>query len=110
MNNPFKLLLMGSALAAFLFSGTAIAQQAPSKAPQTKSQSTKATPAAAPTEKEIADAQAKGLVWVNTDTKVYHKGGQYYGKTKNGKFMTESDAKKAGYREAKESTSKKKGG
>jgi hypothetical protein len=44
----------------------------------------------------------KGMVWVNTSTKVYHKeGDRYYGKTKSGKFMTESDAIKAGYKPAK---------
>ena len=43
-----------------------------------------------------------GMVWVNTKSKVYHKeGDRYYGKTKNGKFMTEADAVKAGYHEAK---------
>ena len=44
----------------------------------------------------------KGMVWVNTSTKVYHKEGDpYYGNTKNGKFMTEEDAIKAGYHLAK---------
>jgi len=57
---------------------------------------------AAPTDKEIADAKAKGMVWVNTSTKVYHKDGQFYGKTKKGKFMTEDDATKAGFKAAKE--------
>jgi hypothetical protein len=41
------------------------------------------------------------LVWVNTSTKVYHKEGAFYGATKHGKFMTEDDATKAGYRAAK---------
>jgi hypothetical protein len=49
----------------------------------------------------------KGMVWVNLSTKVFHReGDRYYGNTKNGKFMTEADALKAGYREAK--TPKKK--
>lgn len=55
----------------------------------------------APTAQEIASAKASGKVWVNTDTGVYHKGGRWYGKTKKGKFMTEADAKAAGYEVAK---------
>jgi hypothetical protein len=63
------------------------------------------TAAAASTlsDRDIADAKAKGLVWVNTNTKIYHRGGQFYGRTKQGRFMTEADAQKAGYREAKPS-------
>lgn len=50
----------------------------------------------------------KGMVWVNLSTKVYHKeGDRYYGNTKSGKFMTEADAIKAGYREAKTGGGKK---
>jgi hypothetical protein len=78
---------------------------------QAKSASKAATtaPAAgAPGDKDIADAKAKGLVWVNTSSKVYHKDGQFYGKTKQGKFMTEADAQKGGYREAKPSPISKK--
>jgi len=50
---------------------------------------------------DIAAAKASGKVWVNLDSKVYHKGGRWYGKTKNGKFMTADEAKKAGYKAAK---------
>jgi competence protein ComEA len=35
------------------------------------------------------------MVWVNTSTGVYRKSGRWYGKTKQGKFMTESGAVKA---------------
>lgn len=47
----------------------------------------------------------KGMVWVNKETKVFHREGDYwYGKTKKGEYMTEADALKAGYREAKTKT------
>ena len=83
-------------------------QAAPQKAPAGK---TDAKPsAAAPTAQEISDARSKGMVWVNTTTKVYHKDGSFYGTTKRGKFMTEDDAIKAGYRAAKTPGSKKKTG
>ena len=46
---------------------------------------------------------AKGMVWVNTETKVYHREGDpWYGKTKHGKYMDESAAMKEGYRASKE--------
>lgn len=60
------------------------------------------------TDKDIADAKAKNMVWANTSTKVYHTDGEYYGHTKEGKFMTKEDAEKAGFRAAKEPVAKKK--
>jgi len=69
-----------------------------------------AAPTAAPPAKTAPTAQASytpppaaGMVWVNLETKVYHKeGDRWYGTTKKGKYMTEADAIKAGYRAAKE--------
>jgi DNA gyrase/topoisomerase IV subunit A len=55
-----------------------------------------------PSDAEISEAKAKGMVWANENTKVYHKDDSRYGKTKHGKFMTEADAEAAGYRLAKE--------
>jgi hypothetical protein len=50
---------------------------------------------------EITAAKASGKVWVNLDSGVYHRSGRWYGKTKNGKFMSEDEAKQGGYRESK---------
>jgi DNA uptake protein ComE-like DNA-binding protein len=48
---------------------------------------------------------SKGMVWVNLDTKVYHREGDYwYGRTVHGQYMTESAAEKAGYRVSKQKT------
>lgn len=76
--------------------------------PAQGSAAAKASARAMPSDADIAAAKAKGLVWVNLNTKVYHKDDAMYGKTKNGKFMTEADAQKAGARLAKSSASGKK--
>jgi len=43
-----------------------------------------------------------GMVWVNTESHIYHKeGSRFYGKTKQGKYMSEADAIKEGDRASK---------
>ena len=75
----------------------AVAPAATKAAPSPKTPAVTTTPAPA----------TKGMVWVNKETKVFHREGDYwYGKTKKGEYMTEADALKAGYREAKTKTKK----
>lgn len=76
------------------------ATKAPSPAPAAKSAKTAG-------DKVAQSPPAKGMVWVNTDSKVYHyEGDRWYGKTKQGKYMTEADAIAAGYRSSKEGPKK----
>ena len=79
----------------------ATAPAAPASTAPKAAKSKTPTPAANASESDVASAKSTGKVWVNTDTGVYHKSGRWYGKTKQGKFMSEDDAKKAGYHEAK---------
>jgi hypothetical protein len=67
----------------------------PTPAPATESRSTEVNAAPAP-------GGGHGMVWVNTDSHIYHKeGSRYYGKTKQGKYMSEADASKEGDRPSK---------
>ena len=128
MNRTRNILYLSLLSALFLFAGTftllaAAAQQsgdqtdASSTKKSSESKQTPATPSGAaaasgasaspaPAAKPAATQQTRpanstGMVWVNTDSGIYHKPGtRYYGKTKQGKYMTEADAIKAGYRAA----------
>jgi hypothetical protein len=86
--------------------GASASPRAASTAPQ-PNPATPGRPAATSPAKTVSSSASQGspgagMVWVNLDTKVYHvEGDRYYGKTKNGKYMTLGDAQKAGYRGAK---------
>jgi DNA uptake protein ComE-like DNA-binding protein len=78
----------------------AASSSAPSSASAPVAAATKSAPAPAA---QYQPPPSPGMVWVNLDTKVFHReGDRWYGKTKRGKYMNEADAVKAGYRLSKE--------
>jgi DNA uptake protein ComE-like DNA-binding protein len=69
----------------------------PTAAPKTGTTTTTTT-----TQTVAQTPPSPGMVWANPETKVFHRAGDpWYGKTKRGQWMTDADAVKAGYREAK---------
>ena len=77
--------------------------------PKSSAAASPAAATSAPAKNASADAASNppaaggghGLVWVNTETHVYHReGSRFYGTTKKGKYMTEAEAMKEGSRAA----------
>ena len=55
-----------------------------------------------PAGSRVTQSSESRQVWVNTATGVYHyPGTRWYGNTKQGKFMSEADARAQGYRPAR---------
>lgn len=70
--------------------------------PITPSQPVRTVPSQANVSPASQGSPGPGMVWVNLNSGVYHySSSQFYGKTKNGKYMSEADAVKAGYHPAK---------
>ncbi len=60
------------------------------------------SPEQAAANRPVAPGGGPGMVWANEDSKVYHcSGDPFYGRTKKGMYLSESDAKAKGFHGAR---------
>ena len=72
----------------------------PASAPEPKGK--RMSPEQAAASRPLAPGGGPGMVWANEDSKVYHcNGDPFYGRTKKGMYLSESDAKSKGFHGAR---------
>jgi len=80
-----------------LFKPKASASASPAASPAAASPAPAKPAVTEPATAAPAQGGGHGLVWVNTESHIYHReGSRFYGTTKKGKYMTEQDAIKEG--------------